>query len=184
MTADRSPVEEIRSTLCQVIVTNRCRDRYNCVNFDRFRPTRTNSRVSYRGPGFAEIAGEALGETAELAGATARGATVAFGATTPALEEGDAEDEAGDVPAGAVCCFISSRRSALSPLVLCAYKIERTKVSPKKIAANQAVILTRTLVVCAPKIFSVTPPPKAAPKPSLRGRCIKITSNISSATIT
>jgi hypothetical protein len=57
-------------------------------------------------------------------------------------------------------------------------------VSAKKTPASHAVIFTSTLVVCAPKIFSVTPPPKAAPKPSLRGRCIKMKSNMSSATKT
>ena len=52
----------------------------------------------------------------------------------------------------------------------------------KKSAASQPVTFVSTFVVCAPKIFSVTPPPNAAPKPSLFGRCIKITSIISNAT--
>ena len=51
-------------------------------------------------------------------------------------------------------------------------------------AASQVVNFTRTFVVCAPKMFSVTAPPNAAPKPSLFGRCIKITSTMSSATRT
>ena len=51
-------------------------------------------------------------------------------------------------------------------------------------AASQVVNFTRTFVVCAPKMFSVTPPPNAAPKPSLFGRCIKITSTMSKATKT
>ena len=50
--------------------------------------------------------------------------------------------------------------------------------------ASQVVNFTSTFVVCAPKMFSVTPPPNAAPKPSLFGRCIKITSTMSSATKT
>lgn len=50
--------------------------------------------------------------------------------------------------------------------------------------ASHVVNFTRTLVVCAPKIFSVTPPPNAAPKPSLFGRCIKITSTMSADTST
>jgi len=50
--------------------------------------------------------------------------------------------------------------------------------------ASHAVNFTSTLVVCAPKMFSVTAPPNAAPKPSLFGRCIRITSTISSATST
>ncbi len=54
----------------------------------------------------------------------------------------------------------------------------------KKMPASQAVNFTSTLVVCAPKMFSVTAPPNAAPKPSLFGRCIKITSTMSSATST
>ena len=44
--------------------------------------------------------------------------------------------------------------------------------------------LVRTVVVCAPKIFSVIPEPKAAPNPSLRGRCIRITKVSSTQTIT
>jgi hypothetical protein len=58
------------------------------------------------------------------------------------------------------------------------------KQSRKKMAASQPVILVSTLVVWAPKMFSVTPPPKAAPRPSLLGRCIKITRIISNATKT
>ncbi len=50
--------------------------------------------------------------------------------------------------------------------------------------ANQVVNFTSTFVVCAPKMFSVTAPPNAAPKPSLFGRCIRITSTMSSATST
>jgi len=50
--------------------------------------------------------------------------------------------------------------------------------------ASQVVNFTSTFVVCAPKMFSVTAPPNAAPKPSLFGRCIKITSTMSSATRT
>src|SRR5437764_3557905 len=60
---------------------------------------------------------------------------------------------------------------------------DKTKVRAKKIPVSQPVNLTRTLVVCAPKIFSVTPPPKAAPSPSLLGRCIRITRIMSSVTI-
>jgi len=91
---------------------------------------------------------------------------------------------AGEV-AGAACCFISSRRNALSPPVpRCAYKTDNPNVSAKKMPANQVVNFTRTFVVCAPKMFSVTPPPNAAPRPSLFGRCIKITSTMSRATRT
>jgi len=57
-------------------------------------------------------------------------------------------------------------------------------VSAKKIPASHEVNFTKTLVVCAPKMFSVTAPPNAAPKPSLFGRCIRITSTMSSATST
>ena len=49
-------------------------------------------------------------------------------------------------------------------------------MSAKKIPAIHVVNFTSTLVVCAPKIFSVTPPPNAAPRPSLFGRCMRITS--------
>jgi hypothetical protein len=46
------------------------------------------------------------------------------------------------------------------------------------------VALVRTVVVCAPKIFSVIPEPKAAPNPSLRGRCMRTTKVSSTQTIT
>jgi hypothetical protein len=92
--------------------------------------------------------------------------------------------DAGEV-AGAACCFINSRRNALSPPVpRCAYKTDNPNVSAKKMPASQVVNFTRTFVVCAPKMFSVTAPPNAAPRPSLFGRCIKITSTISRATRT
>jgi len=50
--------------------------------------------------------------------------------------------------------------------------------------ASHPVNFTSTLVVWAPKMFSVTAPPNAAPRPSLFGRCIRITSTMSSATST
>lgn len=78
----------------------------------------------------------------------------------------------------------NSRRSALLPALRCAYKIDNPKVSRKKKPASQAVNFTSTFVVCAPKMFSVTPAPNAAPKPSLLGRCIKMTSTMSKATTT
>lgn len=103
-----------------------------------------------------------------------------------AEEAGEACTEApgageGAVAPAAACCFISSRRNALSPLVFFAYKIDNAKVITKKNPANQPVNFTSTLVVCAPKRFSVMPPPNAAPKPSLFGRCIKMTRIMSSA---
>lgn len=53
----------------------------------------------------------------------------------------------------------------------------------KKVAARYPVNLTNTFVVWAPKIFSVTPPPNAAPSPSLFGRCMRMTRIIRRATI-
>ena len=44
--------------------------------------------------------------------------------------------------------------------------------------------MVRTVVVCAPNIFSVIPEPKAAPNPSLRGRCMRTTKVSSTQTIT
>ena len=54
----------------------------------------------------------------------------------------------------------------------------------KNIPASHVVNFTNTFVVCAPKMFSVTPAPKAAPRPSLFGRCIRITRIIRPATTT
>ncbi len=119
-----------------------------------------------------EGAGEADGATggvivAEVlvcgkTGAPGAGTAGAFGFTGAAEADGCA----------LVCCFNNSVRNPVSRLVLCAYKTDKAKVRAKKIPASQEVNLTSTLVVCAPKIFSVTPPPKAAPSPSLFGRCI------------
>ena len=64
---------------------------------------------------------------------------------------------------------------------MCAYRIERPNVRRKNMAASHPVIFVSTFVVCAPKMFSVTPPPNAAPRPSLFGRCIKITRTMSNA---
>ena len=77
---------------------------------------------------------------------------------------------------------MSSRRKALLGVLWCAYRTDKAKVSTKNIAASHVVNFTNTLVVCAPKIFSVTPAPNAAPKPSLFGRCIRMTRTISTAT--
>ena len=44
--------------------------------------------------------------------------------------------------------------------------------------------LVRTVAVWAPKMFSVTPLPKAAPSPSFLGRCIRTTSVSKTQTIT
>ena len=75
---------------------------------------------------------------------------------------------------------MSSRRNALSPPVpRWAYKTDNPNVSAKKMLASHVVNFTRTLVVCAPKMFSVTAPPNAAPSPSLLGRCIRITNTMS-----
>jgi len=132
-----------------------------------------------------EGAGEAEGMIGGVAVAEALGAAVAGGTTgAPGAGTAGAFGFAGTGDAFgccAVCCFSSSPRSPVSRLVLCEYKIDSMKVSRKKIPVSQPVNLTRTLVVWAPKIFSVTPPPNAAPSPSLLGRCIKMTSTIKSA---
>jgi hypothetical protein len=132
-----------------------------------------------------------------VAGTLAAGETVApeFGAAEAAGElwagvvAGDGPGEEC-VPAGAgeVCgagwFFINSRRNALLAVLWCAYRIDNANVSAKKMPASHVVNFTRTFVVCAPKMFSVTPAPNAAPKPSLFGRFIRITNTISTATST
>jgi hypothetical protein len=123
-------------------------------------------RVGHRAVGAALAAG--------ITGAPGAGAAGAFGFAGA----GDADGCA------ALCCFNNSRRNPVSRLVLCEYKIDNANVRRKKIPASHAVNFTSTLVVCAPKIFSVTPAPNAAPRPSLLGRCIKMTSSIKSATST
>jgi hypothetical protein len=65
-----------------------------------------------------------------------------------------------------------SRRAVLWRAV----RIVSKRVMAKRVPPRYAVALVNTEVVCAPKIFSVIPDPKAAPRPSLFGRCIRTTS--------
>ena len=62
--------------------------------------------------------------------------------------------------------------------------IEIVSVKRKKREPSQTVNLVSTVVVCAPNRLSVRPPPKAAPRPSLLGRCIRMVRIISRQTIT
>jgi hypothetical protein len=77
----------------------------------------------------------------------------------------------------------SKRPTRLSALCL-AVKIVNKRVTPKKIPPRYTVAFVRTVVVCAPKMFSVIPDPKAAPSPSLRGLCINTTRVSNTHTIT
>lgn len=54
----------------------------------------------------------------------------------------------------------------------------------KNAIAIHVVNRARTFVVCEPKTLSVIPPPKAEPRPSLRGLCIKTTSTSIKQTMT
>jgi hypothetical protein len=130
--------------------------------------------------GFTE--GDGPFETGVEFGTVPSGAAVGDGA---GLAVGEAPAAAGlELGVGEIVggrSFISSRWSPLWVLLFCAYRIERTNVRRKNRAASQLVIFVSTLVVCAPKMFSVTPPPNAAPRPSLFGRCIKITRTINNA---
>ena len=145
-----------------------------------------------QGYGCGEALGAAEGETVVAGGEATPAAGVAGcaipgdGETLPALAAGALPGEpvagAGDEAGAAVGIAISSRRKLLSLELRCAYRTPRIKVRTKKIPASQPVNFVSTLVVCAPKIFSVTPPPKAAPRPSLFGRCIRMTSAINTAT--
>ncbi len=59
----------------------------------------------------------------------------------------------------------------------------RIKVITKKIIARVTVAFWSTFDVCAPNIWSVTPPPNAAPRPSCFGLCIKTMRTINKQTI-
>jgi hypothetical protein len=99
----------------------------------------------------------------------------------------DAGDDCAFPGAGEVCVgwsFISSRRKALLATLWCEYRTDSANVSAKNVPASHVVNFTSTFVVCAPKMFSVTPAPKAAPRPSLFGRCIRMTRIIRLATST
>jgi len=58
------------------------------------------------------------------------------------------------------------------------------RVRTKKMPPSTRVKLARTFEVCAPKRFSVIPPPKAAPRPSLFGLCMRTMKMMSSDTTT
>lgn len=75
------------------------------------------------------------------------------------------------------------------PISLCfvvrwEYIQESARLRTKKIPPSQRVIVARMFVVWVPKILSVIPPPKAAPRPSFLGRCMRTRRMISSATKT
>lgn len=73
---------------------------------------------------------------------------------------------------------------AVLPEFAFAVRIERRRVIAKKAMPIQVVNRARTLVVCEPKTLSVSPPPKAEPNPSLRGRCMRTTKIIKAQTKT
>ena len=74
-----------------------------------------------------------------------------------------------------------------SPALLCfccfPTRTARSKVITKKIIARVTVAFCSTFDVCAPNIWSVTPPPNAAPRPSCFGFCIKTIKTINKQTI-
>jgi hypothetical protein len=115
--------------------------------------------------GLAEVAG--VVETAALADAWGEAAAAGEVVT------------AGEVVAfGSAAAFRTSlsRTPTLRSLLCLAVSTVRSKVSPKKIHPRYTVALVSTVAVWAPKMFSVTPLPKAAPNPSFFGRCISTTS--------
>jgi len=64
--------------------------------------------------------------------------------------------------------------SAFVPLFFFAISEASTTVMMNRPAASQPVPFCSTLVVCTPKAALVTPSPKAAPRPSWRGRCMRM----------
>lgn len=64
---------------------------------------------------------------------------------------------------------------AVLPEFAFAVRMESRRVIEKKATPIHVVNLARTFVVWEPKTLSVRPPPKADPKPSLRGRCMRTT---------
>ena len=70
------------------------------------------------------------------------------------------------------------------PLLALAVRMESRRVIAKKTIAIQVVKRASTFVVWDPKTLSVIPPPKAEPRPSLRGLCIRTTSTNNRQTMT
>jgi hypothetical protein len=73
---------------------------------------------------------------------------------------------------------------AVLPEFAFAVRMESRRVIEKKATPIHVVNFARTFVVCDPKTLSVRPPPKADPKPSLRGRCMRTTRIINTQTKT
>ena len=126
-------------------------------------------RAAAEDSGEADAAGveeaEARGDACRAP--VARGEAVAFGVAA----------------AAALRTSFSSTPTRRSTLCL-AISTVSSKVTPKKMQPRYTVALVRTVAVWAPKMFSVTPLPKAAPSPSFLGRCISTTSVSKIQTIT
>src|SRR4030095_5868934 len=107
------------------------------------------------------------------------------------LAAGEATPSSGVVPgagvagAGVAAGGGPAQSSAFPTLLLPPWRTvshPRTAETAKKVIPRFRVIVWSTLVVWAPKRFSVIPPPNAAPRPSFFGRCIS-TSRMSSRQI-
>ena len=118
----------------------------------------------------SQLAGDAAGEAAGAGVGWASAAGTAAG------------DAAGDALAWGIGAFRSDSWIDVFAPALFAVRIDSSSVIPKNATASHVVNLTSTFVVWAPKRFSVIPPPNAAPRPSLRGRCIRTTKTISTHT--
>lgn len=88
---------------------------------------------------------------------------------------GDAAGAGAGVAAGSGAVALSCRWASLFIDVAFTWSHESRAVRIKNATPSARVIFCSTLVVCAPNMFSVIPPPKAAPSPSLFGRCMSTT---------
>ena len=135
-------------------------------------------------------AGATLGASAGLtaAGAVAGVVVVAAGAAGVGVGVVEIAGAAGAGIAGAAGAVAAGGAvKSLSPLLaLCFLEIReaRITVTMKRAPASQPVPFCRTLVVWAPQTALVTPSPKDAPRPSCRGRCMRMMSTRSRQTIT
>ena len=123
-------------------------------------------------------AGAGAGVAAGLLAGAAAGLSAGFTVTEPAgVVVVVAAAGAGAGVAGAAVCVTGGAVKSLSPLLALCFldtRVARLSVTMNRAAASQPVPFCRTFVVWAPHIWLATPSPKAAPRPSCRGRCMRM----------
>jgi len=136
--------------------------------------------------GVVVAAGAGAGAAGAAGAVGTAGAVVAGGATGAGTPAGGVVigSDNGVAVIGAAGVWMARSMSEPPEVPRRAYNTARISVVASMKQAHQIVIRTRAVVVPAPNMVSVIPPPKAAPTPWSFDFCIKISTINSSATIT